>query len=169
MSIAHTRSWVGLVAVLLALAPAARGQFRENRVDLRPRFQAGQTVKYTMSVTNSSSPQTLGPPRTGAHPEPANQTSSRIEMGLSLKVRSVTPEHEAVVDLAFDTLKVSSHTRDQTVEFDSTKPAKGEDDVVALLMQPLVGSTLTLHVDKTGNITGVTGEESFTALGQFIS
>ena len=50
-------------------------------------------------------------------------------------------------------------------EFDSTKPAK-DDDVGAMLFNSVAGTTLTMKVDREGNISSVAGGEGLTALGQ---
>lgn len=171
-----SRQWISAgVASLLVLVPSATGQTADGRVDLRPKFESGQSVHLHMSVTNSSTPATpdLKPakkpgPRAEADPDAPQPMQSAIELGLTMKVRSVSPQHESTVDMTFDSLKVSTKTGDEKVEFDSAKPTTSQDDVVGLLMRPLVGTTVTLRVDSAGNVTSVTGGEAFTALGQFV-
>jgi hypothetical protein len=190
MSIARARGgWrVVVSAVVAAFSAAAHGQVKEppseRLVDLRPRFETGQTVKLKMEVTNTSTP-VVGktppsapatPPKTpgtkpgpGSPPPGSEDLRSAIQFGLTMKVKSVSRDHVATVDLTFDTVKVSTKNKDQSFDFDSSKPSKGGDDeVMGMVMQPLVGSTLTLTVDRSGTITSVTGGEAFSALGQFV-
>lgn len=171
---ARTLVWLLMLVFGVALPPAI-GQ-PETRIDLRPKFEKGQQVRLKMEVTNTSTPvgaaQAPRPP--GSRPPAANEPNappgqrSRIELGLRLKVQSVAPDRTATVDLVFDSVKMATKTRDLEVDFDSTKPSKGEEDLMCQLLEPLVGSTLTLTVDKDGNIKSVTGGEAFGAIGQFL-
>lgn len=179
MTIAAARAWVVLLVMALACG-VALGQERvrgpetggERTVDLRPKFREGQTVRLKMEVTNSAKPARQAKPSPRTTPrsadEPAPETDSRIEFGLTMKVESVSPEKEATVAMTFDTVKVSSRVGGESFEFDSTKPSK-EGDMIGLMMKPLVGTTLTLKVDKDGNVTSVSGGEAFTAIGQAVS
>ncbi len=178
------RSIFWLAILLIGLPVAARGQ-SAREVDLRPKFTVGQQTRFKMELTNSSepvaapgskpkqpwskppagkSPSTTQPTKSAASPD---RSSSKTEFTISLKVASLSPEHEATVNLVFDAVKISTTTSEGTIEFDSSKPAGKDDDLVAGLLRPLVGSTLTLKVDQAGNITSITGGESFSALGQF--
>lgn len=150
---------VWMMAVLFGAMPAAAQGTGAREVDLRPKFRAGQQLRYTMEMANSSKPTKKGPP----------SLSSKAEFGLSLKTKAVGADGGATVDLVFDRVKISTESPEQKFEFDSTKPPKGEDDMIGLMLQPLVGSTLTLTVDSAGNISAVNGGEAFAALGQFVA
>jgi hypothetical protein len=91
--------------------------------------------------------------------------SSKVTMGLKMKVVDTSPETGATVDLVIENLKASIQSQDTKMDFDSTKPGKS-DDVAAMLFQSIAGTTLTLKVDRNGNITSVTGGEALAALGQ---
>jgi len=170
-----SRAWPLLLCAALAFVSMGAGaqpagtQPVDRRVDLRPKFERGQSIRFKMDVANTSTPAapatTTRPPATTPRPE---QMRSKIELGLSLKVMSVTDSREATVEMVFDSIKASTHTKDQDIEFDSTKPGKDGDDIAGLLFQGLEGSTLTLKVDRDGNITSVTGGEAFGTLGQFL-
>lgn len=158
-----------LCAAFVALCPViVRAQPEGRRVDLRPKFVQGQSVRLKMNVTNTSTPVVPSPTRPPPTTTRPDQMRSKMELGLALKVKSVSETREATVDLVFDTIKVSTHTKDQDIEFDSAKPNKDGDDIAGLLFQNLAGSTLTLKVDRDGNITSVSGGEAFGALGQFL-
>jgi hypothetical protein len=165
------------VVVALAWPGFVRAQVARE-VDLRPKFIVGQSTRYRMEMTNSSEPvahvaqRPAKPPATAPKPvdhsqSPSDKSSSKIEYTFSLKPQSVGPDREATVNLVFEAVKMSTTNKDGTVEFDSTKPGK-DDDLVAGLLKPLVGSTLTLKIDQGGNITGITGGEAFSGLGQFV-
>jgi hypothetical protein len=150
---------VWVVALFVGTAPAAAQGIGAREVDLRPKFRAGQQLRYTMEMTNSSRPTQKGQP----------SLSSKAEFGLSLKTKAVGADGGATVDLVFDRVKISTQTPEEKFEFDSSKPPKGDDDIIGLMLQPLVGSTLTLTVDSAGNISAINGGESFAALGQFVA
>jgi hypothetical protein len=153
-------------------------------VDLRPKFEKGQELRYTLAMNSSTRQSTLTPapkaksPRTpakpGSQPDAAPDasanadSSSRVVMGLRLKVTDVSQESGATVDLVIESIKAAVQSGDAKLDFDSTKKSN-PDDPAAALFQSIAGTTLTLKVDRDGNISSVTGGESLTALGQFVS
>jgi hypothetical protein len=169
----------------------------DNRVDLRPKFERGQEIKFKLEVNNVSTapPDTSDPlddpadakpaNRPGSRPPPAttprtkpNQnnsrpetTKSKIEFGMTLKVKDVDEARNATVDLIFTTVKVSIDGPQMKEEFDSTRPRprKADDvDVIGTVLAPLVGSTFTMKIDRAGNISSVTGGDGFAMLGQVV-
>lgn len=164
--------------------PKARA---ENRIDLRPRFERGQSIKLKMEVMNSSQTPAIEvdplddpdqpkrpqqPPKNRKpNSKPEMETStSKIDFGIVMNVKDVTEAGVATVDMVFQTVKVSIDGPGMKEEFDSTKPAQpsktGEVDVTGTVLRPLVGSTFTMQVDRSGNITSVTGGDGFAMLGQ---
>lgn len=167
---------------------ATKPERSDTRIDLRPRFEKGQSIKLKMEVTSSSQqPATDVDPldepdrpapqqkRTSKSPpkKPELETSkSKIDFGIVLNVKDVTPEGVATVDMVFQTVKVSVDGPGGKMEFDSTRPpapGKADDlDPVAIVMKPLVGSTFTMTVDRSGNISSVSGGDGFAMLGQVV-
>lgn len=160
----------------------------DNRIDLRPKFERGQEVKFKLEVNNvSTAPvdnsdplddpedakarnQRRPAPQKPAKPE-LERTKSKIEFGMTLKVKDVDEAHNATVDLIFTTVKVSIDGPQLKEEFDSTKPRpkkKDEADVMGTVLAPLVGSTFTMKIDRSGNITSVTGGDGFAMLAQVV-
>jgi hypothetical protein len=156
-------------------SPAKRRDSDTRPVDLRPKFERGQELRYTLETSSSTKQTPLGrapakspaktPPDTDAPGEPAGDSSSRVRLGLRVKVVEAGVEAGATVALVIDTLKASITSGETKLEFDSTRPRK-EDDPAAALFHSLAGTTLTLKVDPAGNITSVSGGESLAALGQ---
>jgi hypothetical protein len=167
-----------LVLILILTLPA-HAQERSREINLRPKFEAGQRIKYKLELANSSRPDSPRPSPQPHQPAPVRPgqptplqpqtTQSNVEMGLTLQVAEVSAEGIATVKMIFDSLKVATRSDDISVEFDSTKPAAGEDDIAAMLLKSIVGTALTMKVDRNGNISSVTGGEAFMALGQFTS
>jgi hypothetical protein len=174
---------------LAGLAPGASGQDRPREperktlvpepgvIDLRPKWEKGQQIRYTLELKNASlndakpvSPRSrpgAKPPAKAGHPSlNENESRSTVQMGLVFKVKEVSPEKEATVEVTIDRLKLSTLTPDGEVEFDSSKPAKGgEDDLVGEAFKSIVGTTMTMTVDRNGTITKVTGGEGLALLG----
>ncbi|GMV24203.1 MAG: hypothetical protein AMXMBFR58_02340 [Phycisphaerae bacterium] len=170
----------------MPLAPAARAQSTQpnekavrlapGEVDLRPRFRVGDELKYVMTLENDGSTQI--PPL-----EPSSQTS-RQQIEFRLKTISTDPEKGSVVELIYDSLRVSLEAGDQKVEFDSRKqsparkqnqkPARATDpdplgepadpaESLTDALAPIAGSKLTLTIDPDGTITQVTGGSELAA------
>src|SRR5262249_28987918 len=105
------------------------------------------------------------PDSDGADAPELGDSSSKVELGLKIKPVEVSAENGATVELSIETVKAQIKSQDTTIDFDSTKPAKG-DDVASMLFQSIAGSKMTMKVDREGNITSVTGGEQLAALGQ---
>jgi hypothetical protein len=144
----------------------------EREIDLRPRFEKGQQLRYTMEMTSSSSvvqPKPRGP--TGRRPGGAiagseESTRNKVEFGLLLRVMDVNPEREATVDIVLERIKFKSDGPDGVMEFDSSAPAGSQDDLMTMMLGSIVGTTMTATIDRTGNIKSMTGGERLAALGQ---
>jgi len=182
------RSLAPALLALAAFAPLAGAQDRPREperktlipdlttVDLRPKWEKGQQVRYTLELRNASLNDAKAPPAKG-RPAPGtkkagqpslkdNESRSNVQMGLVFKVTEVSPEKIATVDITIDRLKLSTTTPDGEVEFDSSKPSKGgEDDIIGQAFKSIVGTTMTMTVDREGTITKVTGGEGLAMLG----
>ena len=128
-------------------------------INLRPKFTKGQVIKFKMNMTSSGT-QNLPSIDRGQPLQPLKQSMSQ-EIGLSLKVTETTPNENTKADLVYDTVKLSMTTPDGSkVEFDSTKPPAGDADPIAMMLKSLVGLSMTLTIDKDGNITSVDSSSS---------
>jgi hypothetical protein len=143
----------------------------EREVDLRPRFEKGQHLRYTMEMTSSSAvqPKQRGPmgrrPGGTAAGSEAN-TRNKVEFGLLLRVMDVNSEREATVDIVLERIKFRSDGPEGVMEFDSTAPAGSQDDLMTMMLGSIVGATMTATIDRTGNIKSITGGDRLAALGQ---
>lgn len=132
------------------------------KIDLRPRFTKGQTIKFKMAMTNSgkqvvSTPTTPGTLTPTTPPTETTQNMSQ-EIGLTLKVKDTNKETGSTLDLIYDSFKISMKGPDGSdITFDCN--GKNSDDPMSGLLAPLVGLTLELKMDKDGNITSVTTGE----------
>jgi hypothetical protein len=159
--------------------PRQEDRPRTGEVDLRPRFEKGQRLRYRLeqsfSSINDLAPargRSTPPPRDkpGTKNDPATDDTSRgtVEMVLLMNVQDVSPAGVATVETKFESLKLSSKSEAGEFSFDSTKP-QDKEDPIALLLGPIAGTSLTLQVDRAGNVTSVTGGEALNAMGQMVS
>jgi hypothetical protein len=152
-------------------------------VDLRPKFRKGEDARFKLEMTSTNRTKTGGastpaaptpskptPGRRGPQKPPApvtgddaapSQTENvmKQEIGLRLHVTEAQPEGGAVVELVYESLKLSVQSDGVLSDFDSTKPPSknNADDPIAAMLKPMVGSVIKLKVDKDGNITDVSG------------
>lgn len=121
-------------------------------VDLRPRFQVGQDVRFRLETSAVSDNQMPG----GG----AQQTKDAQDIVVRLSPKEVT-EAGSTVELTYESIKVTiegSPRGPQT--FDSAQDPAADTNPFAQALRPLVGMTLTLKIDANGNITEVTGAEN---------
>lgn len=161
--------------------PPARAP-QQGGVDLRPKFEVNQQLRYTLVLTNSSwgahpvgrNPATPGqrnrrPAQTPQQARPTDPDArSNVEFGLLLRTRDVT-EGIATVDMTLETVKIKIQAQEMEIEFDSTAKGGGQEgggDMMAMAMQSIVGTTMTLKVDSNGNIKSISGGEGLAAVGQ---
>lgn len=138
-------SWLGGAGVASARQgdkPAAAS----GQVDLRPKFKRGQEVRFEMLLDISSSQ--------AAGDMGDLKVSTKQELGLALKVKDVTADGRATIDLVYESLKLTTDSTLAKMSFDSSQPAEKDDETGALL-RPVVGLTLSLETDEVGNITSV--------------
>lgn len=130
------------------------------RADLRPRFVAGQSDTYTLSLDTSNT--TAG----GA----AGETQADINqlITLRLSVVSADPERGSVIRLTHERLRINYSAHGLVANADTDKsaptpPAPKNADALDRHVQSqldaglreLVGATLTVHLDAAGVITSI--------------
>ncbi len=120
-----------------------------GKVDLRPRFKLGQEVRLKMDV--STSRKQTDP---AADPQSASQKTD-IGITLALKCTGVNPETGYTLDMVFESFKFDGDIAGQTVHFDSKKP--DADDPFGELLGSIVGTSMPVKMDLSGNISSVGG------------
>ncbi|MFT3683381.1 MAG: DUF6263 family protein [Phycisphaerales bacterium] len=140
----------------------------DGKVDLRPKFELGDVVRYTLRQTSDQ----VVPNQ--ADPKDPNKTHQERTIGLKMSTKAVDKETgEATVEIVYETVKAKIDGPLGLVEFDSTKPpAKGTptkksddpldaiNDAVLESFKKMVGTTMTMKVAKDGRIISITGGES---------
>jgi hypothetical protein len=142
-----------LAAAVAPLSPAA-AQDRANKIDLRPKFQPGQETRFKMETSIDSR-------ATGADEAMKQELSATLK----LKARETSPDTGSVLELVYESLKLSLKSPYGDINFDSTQPAGGGDPLAQSLAS-VVGTTLVIKMDQSGNIQEVTGGPGGPA-GQF--
>jgi hypothetical protein len=132
----------------------------DRRVDLRPKFEKGQQLRYKMELNNISAP--VG---RGGRTAPADEMRSLVELGLLLRTVEVDDQGLATVDIVLESLKLRVQSPEMTAEYDSAAGGS-KDDMIAMVLSPLVGTKMTAKIDREGNISGISGGEALAMLGQ---
>ena len=127
------------------------GISRNIATDLRTRFLPGMQVRYRWTFENIDN--------VAIGPSPAIDRSRRIEMGLLLRVPAQpAPDHD--VELVYESMKTTVRSQTGEMEFDSSvPPEKDGENPLAHGYRPLLGITLKIKLDKTGQIASITGGE----------
>jgi hypothetical protein len=132
-----------------------------KKVDLRPKFEKGQVIKFRMELDQTS--KTLVP----ALDEKPTESTSKQDLGLVFKVLDVTNEG-TVVELTFSRVKMTKKTDEGTEEFDSSQPpAKDKGSELAPSLRALAKTSMTVHLDKDGNVTNIEGGDELSSLEAF--
>lgn len=151
-----------LLSLLLLVAPKALAQ--KSLIDLRPKWEKGQEIRYRMDQTSTQ--QTKSPPGAGAsmggESGGLDAAQSMVQaVDLRMKVIDADPEGGAIVHLIYDRFKVSIDSPLNKGEFDSTSPKeKDTGNPLAAMLRPMVGATLVLTLDRDGNITQIEGGDN---------
>lgn len=140
-------------------------------VDLRPKLDKGKVFRFKMNL-NSTEKQT--PPKDAQDPnvqaETVNATQDQ-EIVLKMTVKDSNAETGSTLELVYESLKMkvaNPMLGDEPLEFDSTKPASANDpsaSAIADMLGSVVGTALTITMDKDGNVTNVTAPASAPGLG----
>lgn len=162
----------GFVVPAAVVSPASAAWLQPEprsagSVDLRPRWEKGQELRYRMELNIDGKARIPGMDGEQA------QTSVQ-DIGLLLRVRDIAPDGGATLEVVYESLKFSMKSDAMDVRFDSSTPAQADNPYDAFL-RPIVGVTLTVAMDKDGNITSVSGGEGLASgpaaqfAGQFTS
>lgn len=140
-------------------------------VDLRPRLEKGRVFRFKMDL---SSTEKQTPPKDAQDPNvPAESVSATQdqEIVLKLTVKDNNVETGSTLELVYESLKMKISNPmlgDDPLEFDSTKPANANDPsgaAIAEMLGSVVGTALTISMDKDGNVTNVAAPASASSLG----
>lgn len=143
----------------------------KGTVDLRPRWERGQTIRYRMAQTSTS--QVPDP----QDPKNPTKITNKQDIQFSLRVKDINAETGvATVDMVYDSLKIKLDGSGIVIDFDSTKPQPTKpatppastdpldalkglelDKMINDQLRKMVGTTLTLTIDRSGQITSISG------------
>ena len=156
-----------------SVRPASPPATEAGRIDLRPRFELGKVVRYTMKqVSDQQVPN-------AEDPKDPHKTRLEQNIGLKMTTKAIDKETgEATVELVYESVKAKLDSPLSNVDFDSTKTAPAKtpggkapapassdpfdavDNMVLEQFKKMVGTTMTMKVAKDGRITSVAGGES---------
>lgn len=140
-------------------------------VDLRPKLEKGKVFRFKMnlsSVEKQTPPQDAQDPNVPAETVDATQDQ---EIVLKMTVKDSNVETGSTLELVYESLKMKISNPmlgDEPLEFDSTKAADPNDPsgaAIAEMLGSVVGTALTISMDKDGNVTNVAAPASAPGLG----
>lgn len=150
--------------------PAAPTPARDGRVDLRPKFELGQVVRYTMKQTSDQ--------QVPNAEDPKNPSRNKFDqsVGLKMTTKAIDKETgEATVEIVYESVKVVIDNPLVNASYDSTKATqpKGKApkpnaepdplDIEGMVLdqyKKMVGTTMTMKQAKDGRIKSITGGAS---------
>jgi len=147
-------------------------EVRGTLVDLRPRWEQGEVIRYVMTlrshnriveakadaVAKPAPKAKLRPGQPAAVEDPAITQTLTQEITFTLRPIKVEPEAGATVDMVYERVKIHMITGEDELEFDSSKPAKGdEDNPLRMLTDGMVGAKQSIRFERDGQITSVSG------------
>jgi hypothetical protein len=156
----------GLAIVAYASCAFCSPVLAEDSFDARAKWVKGHQQKYTMEVDRTF--KTMATDEKAVAFEQAQTIKQTI--GVMFRIADVQDD-VAVVYLTYTDINMTLVDPTNTYSFDSrTRREKDSDNQLAGALRPLVGATITLRLNKAGEITGVGGNENYIApgrLGQF--
>ena len=173
-------------AYLLAgvLSVAAAGESRGQEVDLRPKFEQGQVVRYKLEQNSST--------KSIADRDKAKNMSSQMDQTIWIAMRTMRIDVAGVatVEVSYERVSMSIDSDDFRGSYDTAQPAvttpstpaspaspssprikspstpatptKNPDErenaeMLAMVLRPMLEAKLTLKIDAAGNIISATG------------
>ncbi len=121
----------------------ARDSSRASRIDLRPKFKAGQSVRFKMVMKSDSG-------------EAGGQKIEQ-EIVVKLTARITDPEKGSTVEMAYESLRFQLEAGGMNLTFDSTRPK--DDSPTDAMLRPLIGLKMTVAFAPDGNITSVSMDD----------
>lgn len=119
----HARSSLSAITVLSAVVSAALPvPAWAQEVDLRPRFEPGTSVRYTLEQNSSS--------KTGSDRDKTKNTSSQMDqtIWLSMRTLQVDPSGVATVEVTYERIKLAIDSGEFKASFDSADTPGQESD-----------------------------------------
>lgn len=125
----------------------------DETVSLRPNLTPGYEARVVMEVTRTTT-ERLGMAPGGGKP-PERTLSGEQKIGFLMKVVR-SDENGAVVTLRIDDIDMKARTPRGEFAWNSADPRKPSDNTNLALTssRSMLGATITLTLDKDGNITG---------------
>ncbi|MBL8762422.1 MAG: hypothetical protein JNL50_14095 [Phycisphaerae bacterium] len=163
---------------------ASTGQTLAQEVDLRPRFEAGRVVRYTLEQSSTT--------KTSADRDKTKNTASQMDQAIWLAMRTMDVDESGVatVEVTYERVKLSIDADDFKGSYDTDQAAKDAGpaapgtkppsktpatpprpatppsqspeerenaEMLASVVAPMLSAKLLLKIDPAGNILSATG------------
>lgn len=83
------------------------------------------------------------------------KTNQNIEMSLGMNIKDVDKDKNITIDYQYDSMKMSSESNGEKIEYDSTKP--DTSNPLNSTYQTIIGKSFTVKINNKGELLEVTG------------
>lgn len=146
--------------------PGVRSAPGSKLIDLRPKFETGQEIRYEMRTETT----TVFRADAG---DLDLETSRKIQQQLDLvfKVGETDPETGSKIEVLVERVSARISTDNGDIVFDSAKPPKGdpeqEEGMAFSALSKMVGSSVLLTVEPSGRIASISAPSTLGGAGAF--
>jgi hypothetical protein len=141
-------------AVSATAADGSRWIDKSEKVDLKPKFKAGQKAMYRFEQTTNV-----------VQNVPGMSEGMKQDMvqnfDAEMRVKEIAEDGTATLEIEYKTMKLGMTSPMGSMEYDSAKP--GADDAgnpIAGAIKPLIGMIVTAKVDKAGQVKETSADTS---------
>lgn len=141
-------------AVSATRAEGSRWVAKAEKVDLKPKFKAGQKSTYRFEQTTNIVQNVPG------MSEGMKQDMTQ-NFDAEMRVKEIAEDGTATLEIEYKSMKLAIASPMGTMEYDSAKP--GADDAtnpIAGAVKPLIGMVVTAKVDKSGQVKETSADTS---------
>lgn len=161
------------------LCMASAGEAMGQEIDLRPKFEQGQVVRYTLEQNSTS--------KTIADRDKSKNTATQMDQTIWISMRTMQVDESGVatIEVTYERVKLSIDSDEFKGSYDTAQPAppppsssspatpttpsrpatpprqnpdeRENAEMLALVVRPMLESKLTLRIDAAGNIISATG------------
>lgn len=171
-------------ALVCSLTCSAHAQRAAQTIDLRPRFEAGQEIRYEMRTDSQGTYST----DVGKNLDLDLSSRTQQRLDLLLKVLESDPEKGSVVQISVERASIKIESDQVNLSYDTANPKKpaskssrkpsGDSDLNRLAsglgltdekiieaVDGMVGSVVTIEIDPAGNVTSMNVPPSLPGAG----
>lgn len=146
--------------------PGVRSAPGSRLIDLRPKFEQGQEIRYEMRTETTTAFEA-----DAGDLELENSRKIQQQLDLRFKVLETDPEVGTKLEVIVDRVTARIVSDDEDIAYDSAKPPKGETDraegMAFSAFEKMVGSSVLLTIEPSGRIASISAPSTLDGAGSF--